>query len=168
MNRFCGKNSGKIVVKPNPIRIYVDTSVFGGVFDEEFAKPSKLFFEQVKAGKFKLVTSVVVHKEIESAPVEVRSLFKKYSAKAEICEISKEALQLQQQYIKTGILAAKWNDDALHVALATVSGCGLIVSWNFKHIVNFKKIPLYNGINGNNGYPAISIHSPLEVIENEG
>lgn len=152
----------------NPIRIYVDTSVFGGVFDDDFMRPSRIFFAQVKAEKFKLVTSVVVRREIGAAPEEVRTFFSKLAGKAEICEITKEAVQLQQQYIKAGVVSAKWNDDALHVALATVSGCGLIVSWNFKHIVNFKKIPLYNGVNGNNGYPAISIHSPLEVIENEG
>lgn len=155
-------------MKRYPIRIYVDTSVFGGVFDDDFMKPSRLFFEQVKAGKFRLVTSVVVRREIGAAPEDVRAFFNKLAGKAEICEITKEAVQLQQQYIKAGVVSAKWNDDALHVALATVSGCGLIVSWNFKHIVNFKKIPLYNGVNGNNGYPAISIHSPLEVIENEG
>ena len=33
------------------------------------------------------------------------------------------------------------------VALATVSKCSLIVSWNFKHIVHFEKIPLYNAVN---------------------
>jgi predicted nucleic acid-binding protein len=154
-------------VEKHPIRIYVDTSVFGGVFDEEFSKPSRIFFELVKAGKFRLVTSVVVRKEIEAAPEEIREFFLKLARKAEIFEISREAVRLQNQYIKAGVVSAKWNDDALHVALATVSGCGLIVSWNFKHIVNFKKIPLYNGVNGNNGYPAISIHSPSEVIENE-
>jgi hypothetical protein len=41
------------------------------------------------------------------------------------------------------------------------------VSWNFKHIVNFKKIPLYNGINLTHGYAAIAIHTPQEVIADE-
>jgi predicted nucleic acid-binding protein len=154
-------------MKKQPIRIYVDTSVFGGVFDEEFFKPSRIFFEQVKAGKFKIVTSIVVRKEIEAAPKEIRDFFVKLAGKAEIFEITKDAVQLQNQYIDAEVVSAKWNDDALHVALATVSGCGLIVSWNFKHIVNFKKIPLYNGVNKKNGYPAINIHSPSEVIEDE-
>jgi len=57
--------------------------------------------------------------------------------------------------------------DATHVSLATVSGCSLIVSWNFKHIVNYKKIPLYNGINKVKGYSEIGIYSPLEVIDND-
>ncbi|MDJ0509521.1 MAG: hypothetical protein QNJ64_09750 [Crocosphaera sp.] len=58
--------------------------------------------------------------------------------------------------------------DALHVALASVSGCSMIVSWNFKHIVHFQKIPLYRAINAVKGYAQIDIYSPLEVINYEG
>ena len=53
------------------------------------------------------------------------------------------------------------------LAVATVGECRLIVSWNFKHIVSFQKIPLYNGVNLSHGFGSIAIHSPLEVIENE-
>lgn len=127
-------------MKPHPIRVYADTSIFGGVFDEEFEKPSRTFFSQVNSGKFKLVTSVVVRLEIEAAPENVRRFFRKMAAIAEVSGITEEAIRLQREYIRVGILPAKWSDDALHVALATVSGCGLIVSWNFKHIVNFRKI----------------------------
>ena len=58
-------------------------------------------------------------------------------------------------------------DDALHVAIATVVKCSLIVSWNFAHIVHFNKIPLYNAVNRKKGYPTIAIYSPREVIEYE-
>ena len=50
------------------------------------------------------------------------------------------------------------------MALATVSDCSIIVSWNFHHIVHFDKIPLYNAINMIEGYRDIAIHSPTEVI----
>ena len=56
---------------------------------------------------------------------------------------------------------------ALHVALATTNRCRLIVSWNFKHIVHFDKIPLYNGVNLINGYDTLSINTPSEVIDYE-
>ncbi|MDP2303827.1 MAG: hypothetical protein Q8N03_15530 [Ignavibacteria bacterium] len=65
------------------------------------------------------------------------------------------------------IISKKYSNDALHVALATLSGCSIIVSWNFKHIVHFEKIALYNAINISEGYQQISIHSPLEVISYE-
>ena len=42
------------------LRIYVDTSVFGGVFDIEFMEPSNTFFQQVRSGQFLLCTSVLL------------------------------------------------------------------------------------------------------------
>lgn len=106
------------------IRVYADTSVFGGIYDDM---------------------------------IEI----------AEIVDVSKEALQLRDAYLKAGIVTPKYSDDALHVALASVSNCSLIVSWNFKHIVHFEKIPLYNAINILNGYSEIKFFSPLEVIKYE-
>ncbi len=83
---------------------------------------------------------------------------------AEIAQVTQEALLLQQAYINFGVVTPKSAEDAWHVALATVSQCALIVSWNFKHIVHFDKIPKYNAVNTLNGYGQIGIYSPLEVI----
>lgn len=154
----------------NNVRVYADTSVFGGVYDAEFKHPSEVFFEQVRVGSFILSTSALVEKELEVAPERVQTFFQDILSYCEIITISSEALSLQRAYIKEGIVGERSMDDALHVALSTVSGCKGIVSWNFKHIVHFKKIPLYNAVNILHGYPAIFIHSPLEVIyyENEG
>jgi len=38
-----------------PLRVYADTSVFGGCFDKEFDDESRAFFEQVSSGKFVLL-----------------------------------------------------------------------------------------------------------------
>jgi len=86
---------------------------------------------------------------------------------ATIVKVTADALILQMAYIQAGILTEKWYDDALHVAVATVTGCDLIVSWNFKHIVNFNKIPKFNAVNILQGYRHIDIYSPLEVTDNE-
>ena len=151
----------------HPIRVYADTSVYGGVFDEEFVKPSKAFFDLVRQGRFLLVHSVLVRTEIEKAPQHVQSLFAEYEVTAEPVEATAEALELRNAYMKAGIDGPKWNADALHVAVATIASCRVIVSWNFKHIVHFQKIPLYNGVNQSMGYGSIAIHSPEEVISND-
>lgn len=149
------------------IRVYVDTSVFGGVFDDEFKAESKKFFDEIRKKKFSLVTSAVVQAEIEPAVVKVKNLFDEMLDIAEIVDVSEEALNLRDAYLSAGILSLRYSDDALHVSLATVSNCSLIVSWNFKHIVHFEKIPLYNAINILHGYSQINIFSPLEVITYE-
>ena len=147
------------------MKIYADTSVFGGVFDQEFSEPSRQFFNEIDAGRFVLATSAVVEAEIEPAPEKIRVFFAKYAESAQIMDVSEKALELQLNYIKSGVATEASLDDALHVAIATVSGCDLIVSWNFRHIVHFDKIPKYNAVNVLNGYGHIGIYSPLEVIQ---
>lgn len=76
-------------------------------------------------------------------------------------------MSLQQAYLNTGVVSPNWSDDALHVALASVSECAVIVSWNFKHIVNLRRISLYNAVNMIYGYRSLEIRSPLEILEYE-
>ncbi|MEK6556715.1 MAG: type II toxin-antitoxin system VapC family toxin [Candidatus Margulisiibacteriota bacterium] len=149
------------------LRVYVDTSVFGGVFDPEFIEASTEFFKQINAGLFSLCISEVVAREIENAPKNVRDFFNNLLPLAENLSITKACIDLREEYIQKGIVTRKYLDDALHVATATISSCNIIVSWNFKHIVHFEKISLYNAINRINGYREIFINSPSEVINYE-
>ncbi len=147
------------------MKVYIDTSVFGGVFDEEFVDPSKELFAEVDAGRFKIVVSAVVEREVLAAPQAVQDLFRQVVVNAEIAEITQEVLDLRDAYLNAGVITPKSIDDATHVALATISGCHMIVSWNFKHIVHFQKIPKYNAVNVLNGYNGINIFSPSQVIQ---
>jgi predicted nucleic acid-binding protein len=149
------------------IRVYVDTSVFGGMFDAEFVRATKRFFEEVDSGRFLLVVSLIVADEITDAPPRVRQIYEKFMSLAEVSAVAESALALRDAYLRAGIVAPQWSADALHVALATVTGCAMIVSWNFKHIVNFRRISLYNAVNRKNGYGEIGIFTPQEVIEDE-
>lgn len=111
-----------------------------------------------------MVTSAIVQEEISPAPSQVQEFFAGLLGSMEVADISDDALGLRAAYLEAKIVYPKWSDDALHVAIATTSGCSLIVSWNFKHIVHFEKIPLYNAINTLKGYSHIGIFSPSEVI----
>ena len=148
-------------------RIYLDTSVFGGVFDDEFSRPSRILFDQFRSGLYVLVTSAVVQQELIGAPQAVTDLFDEIVPFAEIVDVSEQALKLRNAYLEAKIVPPRYAEDALHVALASVSECKILVSWNFKHIVHFDKISLYNAVNVLNGYDAISIFSPQEVIAYE-
>jgi hypothetical protein len=150
-----------------PIRVYADTSVYGGVFDRQFSQASKGFFDKIADGRFLLVVSPVISEEIRQAPQRVRDLFDQFRGGAEPADVSADAIALQAAYMRAGIVGPNWEADALHVALATVSRCPMIVSWNFKHIVHFQKIPLYNGVNISLGHGPIGIYTPLEVIADE-
>jgi rRNA-processing protein FCF1 len=149
------------------LRIYLDTSVIGGKFDDEFMVRTDKLFSEIKEDKFTPCISVIVSREIEKAPVRVADFFSDLLPICEILEVDNNCLLLRDEYIKSGIVSRKYMDDALHVAIATVSKCDIIVSWNFKHIVHYDKIALYNTVNRINGYSDIFINSPAEVIDYE-
>lgn len=151
-----------------PILVYADTSVFGGVFDDEFEFASRLFFARVRSGRFELVTSALTREELEAAPARVVTYFEDLVLEGmHVSEVLGEAVDLQLAYLRAGILGESSMADALHVGMATVLKCSVIVSWNFKHIVHFQKIPLYNAVNATTGYSPIAIHSPHEVAVDE-
>jgi len=102
-----------------PLRVYVDTCVFGGAFDSEFASATAAFFEQVRLGRFGIVVSALVRDELDDAPLPVQELFAEMLTWTTVVPFSVEALELQQAYLDAGVLTPKWADDALHVAMAT-------------------------------------------------
>ncbi len=146
---------------------YTDTSVFGGVFDDEFMAASREFFDLVRRGKFELLVSDISRKEIAAAPAQVRSIFEEMLPLLRMVAVDEEVLRLRDAYVAAGIVSEKWADDAGHVAAATIGGADLIVSWNFRHIVHFDRIRQYNAISILNGYREIDIRSPVEVIDYE-
>jgi hypothetical protein len=149
-------------------RVYSDTSVFGGCFDDEFALESMAFFAEVKAGKFTLVISPTVLAELRRAPEQVRNILAGLPRSVvEIVEIEPEVETLRDAYIKAGILTADHRSDAEHIACASVAEVDFVVSWNFRHIVQFEKIAGYQAVNLMNGYREIRIYSPKEVVTGE-
>jgi len=147
-----------------PIRVYADTSVYGGLYDADFAAASQLFFNQVKKGQLVLVTSALVADEVTRAPENVREAFYTLLPFAELAAVTSEAFYLQKAYIEAGVVTKRWQGDALHVAVATVNGVDVVVSWNFKHIVNYNRIRMYNEVNRRLGWKAIDIRTPVEVL----
>jgi len=98
------------------------------------------------------------------APDRVRALFDELEPLLVRVDTGEAAYVLRRAYLDAQVVNAKWAADALHVATATVNDCRAIVSRNFKHIVNFRRIPLYNGVNQIQGYGSIAIHTPQEVV----
>lgn len=146
------------------IRTYVDTSVLGGLFDDEFREPTAAFFRQVTLGKYVLLISPVTLAELERAPKRVQEALEQLVPESVIpVALADECEELARAYVSAGALGQASMADALHVAVATVSGADLILSWNFKHIVNYARIRRFNSVNLALGYRPIEIRSPMEV-----
>ncbi|MBL7778457.1 MAG: hypothetical protein JNK66_09220 [Chitinophagales bacterium] len=151
-------------------RFYFDTSTIGGIFDTEFELETTLLFEKVKLGQIICVYSSLTESELNDAPQRVREFFLSLSDDCkEKVEVTPEAVQLAQSYIEEKVVGETSLDDCIHIATATISKVDLLVSWNFKHIVNVYRIRGYNSVNLRLGYPTLNIHSPKEIVgyENE-
>ncbi len=53
--------------------LYLDTSVIGGRFDEEFKIATRELFRQADLGLYQLFVSVVTESEIQNAPPEIQN-----------------------------------------------------------------------------------------------
>ena len=146
-------------------RIYLDTSVFGGYFDDEFQDFTKPLFERINSGEFIIIFSTILETELKFAPEKVRNLVKEIENKdTEFVEETDNAVELATEYIAERVVGETSYSDCLHIALATINQADLLISWNFKHIVNIERIRGYNSINIKNGYKQLEIRSPRELI----
>lgn len=148
--------------------IYVDTSVFGGKFDPEFQLWSELFFKRIIQSEIRLILSDVAEDELRNAPKNIRDFVESIPESSLIrTELSEEAINLEENYIDEKVVGKSSRADCFHIAMATILKADVLVSWNFKHIVNITKIHGYNAVNLKNGYHTIEIRNPREIFDYE-
>jgi predicted nucleic acid-binding protein len=146
-------------------RIYIDTSVVGGFFDEEFKDDTLPLFQRLENGEIIFVVSDLLDLELINAPQKVRELLHNYSAeKFNRIELTEEAILLADTYIFEKVVGKTSLEDCRHIAMATIHKVDVLASWNFKHIVNLDKIKGYNSVNLKLGYQMIEIRSPKDLI----
>ena len=149
-------------------RIYTDTSVIGGCLDEEFRVHSRRLIDGFVRGDFTPVLSELTVRELEPAPPGVRDVLAEVpEAHIEAVRLTGKADELARRYLAEGILPANMVADAQHIAVASIANVDVLVSWNFRHVVNLARIHAYHGVNARLGYPLIEIRSPREVLGDE-
>jgi predicted nucleic acid-binding protein len=149
-------------------RIYLDTSVYGGYYDDEFEEFTKPLFERINNGEFTIIFSTMLETELEFAPEKVRKIVRSIETEdTEFVEETDVAVELATEYIIENVVGRTSYPDCLHIALATINQADILVSWNFKHIVNVERIRGYNSINIKNGYKQLDIRSPRELMNYE-
>ncbi len=149
-------------------RFYFDTSVFGGAFDKEFDEATLQLFERVKLGSVICMFSDLTETELLKAPSNVKEYFKRLPKEnIERVIVTDEILKLASKYISEKVVGQTSFDDCIHIATATIYKADILVSWNFKHIVNVYRIRGYNSINIRSNYHSLEIRSPKEIIEYE-
>lgn len=144
------------------MKLYLDTSIYGGYYDKEFEKETRRLFDWLIRRTVTVISSDLVLTELANAPQRVREL-PNILPSLQIINLMQPAKNLAQAYLTEGALTAKSLDDAYHIAMATVCEATALVSWNFKQMVNLLKTKQYNDINFRYGYGALEIHSPPQI-----
>ncbi|MEW6366414.1 MAG: PIN domain-containing protein [Acidobacteriota bacterium] len=149
-------------------RLYLDTSVPSAYFD--YSKPVRQLITQKwfenEAGLFQLYMSVITVEEIERLqnPLRrenIRGLLLDHHV--DVLQVDMEARDLAEEYVRLGAIPQSEPEDALHVAIASVSGMEGFASWNFKHIVSANPIRKVHEINKKRNLPLIEIGS-IEIF----
>lgn len=146
-------------------RIYIDTSVVGGYFDEEFKEATSMLFQRLENREVRFVVSDLLDLELINAPTHVKELLFKYPPDFfERVELTDEAVKLADTYIEGKVVGRTSVEDCRHIAMATIYKVDVLASWNFKHIVNLDRINGYNSVNLRLGYTMIEIRSPKDLV----
>lgn len=147
-------------------RIYIDTSVVGGYFDEEFKEATNMLFHRLENKEVKFVVSDLLDLELINAPLHVKELLFKYPKDFfERVDLTDEAIKLADTYIEEKVVGKTSIEDCRHIAMATIYKVDVLASWNFKHIVNLDRIKGYNSVNLKLGYSIIEIRSPKDLVK---
>jgi hypothetical protein len=147
-------------------KVYIDTSVIGGCFDSEFEEWSNTLFDDFISGKRIAMISDITLDELSDAPEHVQENFRKIPEdNVEIIISDNESRKLADLYVLEGAVSKKFYEDALHIAISTISQVNVLASWNFRHIVNLDRIRLYNAVNLKHGYTMLEIRNPREILK---
>ena len=153
-------------------KIYLETTLFNHYFDEDrgLAHTSTVaLFKKIEAGKYEAFTSSYTLDEIAKAPAEKRDKMVGLLSKYNIFVLTyhSEADSLADIYVSENVIPLKYRTDGLHIAVAAVNNMDMIVSMNLQHIVKPKTKLATGSINSQNGYRAVGIFNPMELLENE-
>lgn len=152
------------------LRIYLDTSTISHLFaDDAHYKmmDTRKFWESLTKNKYDILISPTVIEELEDCYEPKRSQMYEMLREIpfQILEKTNEVNQLAREYINHGVLREKNLDNCFHISFAVVYNCDIIVSWNFKHLVNYKTINKVKIVNAINQYREISIITPTMLLE---
>jgi len=151
------------------LKIYLDTSVISHLDapdKPDWMEDTLRLWEEIKAGKYDVVISDVTIDEMEGCPEPKLSYLRSMLAEIEYTDIDKnaEAERLSALYFEMGGLPPKSRTDAMHIAIATAYNCNIILSWNFKHVVNYRAMTAVEAVNIKEGYAPLKILAPTMLL----
>ena len=152
------------------LKLYMDTSVLSHLYADD--TPEKMLdtnrlWQDLTKGEYDIFISPAVTEELDECREPKRSqIYQKLKeVRFQLLAKTNEVSQLANEYINHGVLKEKSFDDCMHIAFAVAYNCDVIISWNFKHLVNFRTINKVKIVNAINQYREVSIITPTMLLE---
>jgi len=151
------------------LRIYLDTSVISHLDAPDAPdkqEDTRSLWNDIQDGKYEVYISPVDVLELERCSEPKRSGLERQlqAIPYTLLQETEEVIGLASQYLEAGVLRKKSFDDCQHIAYACVHNCDMIISWNFKHMVNYKTISGVKSVNALAGYKEMPIYTPTILI----
>lgn len=145
-------------------KVYLDTSVISALFDKRTPERQSMTVSAwEKLAECDVYLSETVLSELENASQLLRDAMLAKVAGFTVLSASDVAHDLAATYVEQGVFPAKYYDDALHVAIASVNQIGILLSWNFTHLVKVKTRRMVALVNTMENHLAVEIISPPEL-----
>ena len=153
-------------------RLYLDTSILGATVDpgpEDRVEATRRLLAELAAGRWEGFISTVVLAEVDGAAESIRRRIAVELARTPlmVLEETAESVALARTYVAAGAIPANAENDARHIAIAAVNDVRVVVSWNFRHMVNIERKRRINSVNLAEGLSLLDIVSPWEVRSDE-
>jgi predicted nucleic acid-binding protein len=146
-------------------RLYLETSVWNFYFADDVPEKKEAtinFFEKIKNENFEINISEIVFKEIRRASENKQKLLFNLINQFNpiILKPNEQTNFLAEKYIEEGALGKNNIEDANHAAIATINKIDILLSWNMKHLANFRRMIIINEINKRYGYRKLILTTP--------
>jgi predicted nucleic acid-binding protein len=156
-----------------PLKLYLETSTWNFYYADDSPEKKEItraFYKNIDKGGYEIFISDVVIEEIGRAKPEKKrlllGLINQFSPTRLV--VNSEALELAGKYIEENVMPSNKMDDAVHAAMASVFEIDALISWNLRHLANFRKMEMINGINLKEGYlKRLALITPMEVADEE-
>jgi hypothetical protein len=152
------------------MKLYIETTIPNFLFADDAPQKKAVteeFFKWLKVCPDELLTSALVLEELEAAPAPLRGRLLRAlrSIPCEVLPITQEQRGLASVYVTEGVIPVRYTDDAIHAAVCVLNRIDCLVTWNMKHLANFRRIESINLINLRYGLPPVKIHTPEEMLD---
>ena len=158
------------------LKIYLDTSAIGYLDEneEKYIKDKEamlVLWNKIKNNEFDAVISELTLDELSANQnADKLKILLEYLAQIEyhIAETGNIAERISELVKINGMLVSdKHKNDRLHIGTAIENNCDVIVSMNFKHLVNVATIRGVRAISNLEGYGNIYIIQPIAMVAEE-